>query len=430
VRLQLLALVAALSLMFVSAIFAVAETGLTRLTPAKARALDEHGRKGAKRLVRLTEHPERWMNSLLFVVLVLQTITATLVGLVSESYGAAAVVIGIFLNVVVGFVIAESIPKTWAVQNPEDAALRTGRLVSVVSKFAPLRYLTSALITVANIILPGKGLREGPWVTQAELRATLDESRVAGAIDSEEQDLIHNVLELGETIVRETMKPRTDVVSVPSSMSVENALDVAMAVGYSRLPVTGDDIDDIVGVVLMKDLIRAHQDGRNLEPITELVHDVRFVPETKRVMELLRDMQREKSHLAIVIDEYGGTAGLVTLEDLIEELLGEIVDEFDTEDHEIESLGDGSFRMSGRMGVSEVNDLVGAQLPDDDWDTVGGLIVAALGHIPLAGESVMVGGFKLVADRVQGRRIHRVRIDRLPNVDLVSESSNRHDDDY
>ena len=426
-NLELVALVAVLLLMFVSAVLAVAETGLTRLTPVKARAMHADGRRGARRLVRLAEHPERWMNSLLFVILVVQTVTATLVGVVSDSYGPAAVAIGVFLNVIVGFVIAESIPKTWAVQHPEAAALRTARLVSALSKFAPLRYLTMSLITVANVILPGKGLREGPWVTQAELRAALDESVVAGAIDADEQDLIHSVLEIGVTIVREVMKPRTDVVSVPRTTSIAAALDVAMAVGYSRLPVTGDDIDDVVGVVLVKDLVRAHQDGRNDEPIDELVHVVRFVPETKRVMALIREMQRDKSHLAIVIDEYGGTAGLVTLEDLIEELLGEIVDEFDTDDLEIEAGADGVYRVSGRMSVSEVNDLLNARLPDDDWDTLGGLIVAALGHIPLEGESVIVDGFRLAADRVQGRRIHRVKITPLPNVDLVSGSVEQDD---
>jgi CBS domain containing-hemolysin-like protein len=415
--------------MVVSAILAIAETGMTRLSPSKARALEAEKVKGAQRLVRLTTHPERWMNSLLFVVLVVQTITATLIGSFSDTYGAWAVALGVFLNVVVGFVIAESIPKTWAVQNPEAAALRTARLVSLIEHFAPLRVLTAVLIKVSNVVLPGKGLREGPWVTQAELLAALNEGVEAGAIDTHEQDLIHSVLELGETIVRECMKPRTDVVSVPSTTTVAAALDVAMAAGYSRLPVTGSDIDDVTGVVLVKDLIRADQADCHDDPVSTLAHEVRFVPETKRVMELIREMQRDKSHLAIVIDEYGGTAGLVTLEDLIEELLGEIVDEFDVEDSPVEVMADGSYRVSGRMGVGEVNDLLGAELPDDDWDTLGGLIVAALGHIPLEGESILVEGFRLTADRVAGRRIHRVRVVALPSVDLVSEAVGADDPD-
>jgi CBS domain containing-hemolysin-like protein len=206
------------------------------------------------------------------------------------------------------------------------------------------------------------------------------------------------------------MVPRTDMVTVTSDFRVADAMEVVILNGYSRIPVTGSGVDDIVGIVLAKDLMRADRDGFEDRPVSELLRPAHYVPETKRVAELLREMQLERFHMAIVVDEYGGTAGLITLEDIIEELLGEIVDEFDVEDPMIEPLSDGGVRVDARMPLGEVNALLDAALPEGDWDTIGGLLLSALGRVPNEGESVDVDGWRLAAHRVHGRRIGRVNI--------------------
>jgi putative hemolysin len=197
---------------------------------------------------------------------------------------------------------------------------------------------------------------------------------------------------------------------------VAEAMEVAIANGYSRIPLQEDGIDDIVGLVYAKDLMRASREGRTSATARTLARSARFVPETKRVAELMREMQAEKFHMAVAIDEYGGTAGLVTLEDLIEELVGEIVDEFDVEDPLLEPLPGGDVRVAARMPLDELNELLHVSLPEGDWDTVGGLVFNLLGHVPVEGESVRVDGHLLRAERVQGRRIGRVRVSRVPDV--------------
>ena len=266
-------------------------------------------------------------------------------------------------------------------------------------------------------------MKEGPFVSEMELLATVGEAAESGQIEADERSLIHSVIEFGDTIVREVMRPRPDMMSVSATATVSDALSQAIQAGYSRIPVYGDNIDDIAGVVFVKDLITADRANRGDHAVQTLLHEVRFVPETKRTLEMLREMQRDKLHIAMVVDEFGGTAGLVTLEDLIEELVGEIVDEFDTEESLVEPIDDRTWRVNARMSVFEVNDLLHIVLPDDDWDTVGGLVMGVLGHLPREGEKVELDGHELVADRVQGRRVVRVRI-RVAEVVVTDEDDN------
>jgi CBS domain containing-hemolysin-like protein len=206
------------------------------------------------------------------------------------------------------------------------------------------------------------------------------------------------------------MVPRTDMVAVESTARICDVVEIAIAAGFSRIPVYDQGIDDIVGVAFIKDLIRAEREGNSEQPVSTIMREAHFVPETKRVSELMREMQSKKFHQAIVVDEYGGTSGLVTLEDLIEELVGEIEDEYDVEEPPVEQLDDGDVRVTARMAIDQVNELLGSDLPEGDWDTVGGLVYSLLGHMPTEGESVECDGYLLTAERVQGRRIGRVRI--------------------
>ncbi len=258
----------------------------------------------------------------------------------------------------------------------------------------------------------GRGRNGAPAVSEDELIALTDAAAEADAIEDTERDMIASALALDRTVVREVMAPRADMVTADADMTVTAALEIAISHGLSRLPVCRNDIDDVVGVVLLKDLALTERSGGGDRPVHDSMRRAMFVPETKRVDELLSEMRTAGGHLAVVVDEYGGTAGLVTLEDLVEELVGEIVDEFDRPEPLLEPLAGGEALVHGRMPVDQLNTLVGAELPDDDWDTVGGLIFSTLGHVPEVGEAVEVDGLKLRVEHMQGRRITRVRLTR------------------
>jgi len=404
-------LVVVLVLLAASAMLALAETSLVRMSRAKAMALVDDGRRGAKVLVRLTENPQGFLNPLLLLVLICQLVVATLVGVLAASwFGAWGVLAATVFEIVVIFVLGEAVPKNWAVHHPERAALLSAPLVSALVGFWPIRMVSSALIGLANLLIGQKGGYLGSHVTESELLAMADVALEGDVIETEERALIHSIIEFGDTVVREVMVPRPDMVTIGAGETVEAVLARALEAGFSRLPAVEQHVDDVVGIAYTKDMIRTVRMGKGGDAVRSHLRVAHFVPETKRVSDMMRVMQAEKFHLAVVVNEYGGTAGLVTLEDLIEELVGEIVDEFDVEEAPVERLGSGELRVSARLPVDEVNELVDAQLPTGAWDTVGGLVFDLLGHVPDAGESVTVGGLRLVADRVNGRRIERVRI--------------------
>ncbi len=228
--------------------------------------------------------------------------------------------------------------------------------------------------------------------------------------DRKEIELISSVLEFSDTIVREVMVPRTDMVTIRENDVSDLAVDLVVEHGFSRLPVTGEGFDDIRGIVYAKDLLRFLDEGSPPAAVSQLMRPAYFVPETKRVSDLLRDMQSGKVHIAVVVDEFGGTAGIVTIEDLIEELVGEIVDEHDTEEALVEVADDGNLLVDGRLSVEELSELVGVDLPDEEWDTVGGLVLGLAGRVPRESESFDVEGVTLTATRVQGRRVARVTV--------------------
>ena len=404
--------VAIVVLLLLAALLSAAEAALTRVTRPRAEDLVAEGRRNAQTLAELVRRPEQTVTTVVFLRIACQLVQATLVGVVAnELLGPIGVAVAIALDVAVVFVVAESAPKTWAVLDPERVALAAAPPVRALAAIAPLRWVARGLIGLTNVLLPGKGLKHGPFVSsEEELLAVAEIGVEEGVIEEGERALIESIIEFGDTIVREVMVPRPDMVTVSAKFRVADVMEVVLLNGYSRVPVCGDGLDDVVGLAYAKDLMGAERDGKQDVPVDQLVRPARFVPETKRVPEMLREMQRDKFHMAVVVDEYGGTAGLVTLEDLIEELVGEIADEFDLDDPIIEPLPAGGFRVNARMPLDEVNDLLGARLPEGDWDTVGGLVYDRMGHVPVEGEWVDVPGWRLTAQRIQGRRIGRVAI--------------------
>lgn len=399
-------------LLFVFAtVLALAETAFTRMNRIRAIALEEEGRKGAGRLVKMLEQPEATLNSLLFLVLVSQLTSASLLGAVLERQaGAWGLVIGLVIQILLYFVLGEVAPKTYAIQHPERAALRVSGFLWAITTFWPLRVMSRGLIGLANVILPGKGLKEGPFVTEQDLRTMADVAADTDAIEREERELIHSIFEFGDTVVREVMCPRPDMVAVPVDATVEDAVRTAIDGGFSRLPVFEGTTDDIVGIVYLKDLVRRARMGEGSVTLRVAMRPAKFVPEQKRVAELLGEMRTQRFHMAMVVDEHGGTAGLVTLEDLVEEIVGEISDEYDADEPKLEPIADGGIRAPGRTPIDEVNEALDAELPDEEWDTLGGLVFNVLGRVPEQGESFRFQGLDFRVDRIDGRRITTVSI--------------------
>lgn len=403
-------------LLLVLVFLAVAEMGLSRISKHRAQSMADAGSKSGKALLWLISEPERWVNPLLLTVNICQTVQATLTGIVANSlFGGAGVAIGVVLNVIVFFVLAEAVPKTYAVMYPERAAKLAARPVSALVRFPLLRWISRGLIGLTNVIVKGKGLEKGPFVNEQELLGIVETAAEEGVVEHEERELIESIIEFGDTVVREVMVPRPDMVTVEYLATVTQALDVAIEHGYSRLPVLGDgEDDDVVGLAYTKDLMRVEREGGGARPVTDLVRSVRFVPENKPLNRLMREMQSEKFHLAIVADEYGAISGLITLEDCLEELVGDIVDEYDEEHPEIVHVSEDCYLVDGRVAIDELDDVLDTELPDDDWDTLGGLVFNTLGHVPTEGEHLVTHGWRFTVREMEGRRIKRVEVSREP----------------
>lgn len=403
-------------LIFVTGFLAMSETAITRVSKVKAMTMVEEGRRRSRTLLRLIERIDRVLPVILFALELCTLVAATLVGVVAEhAFGGLGVVVATAFEVVVIFVVAELAPKTWAVQHTDRAALLASPVVRLLVAFKPIGWITRALIAVTNTLLPGKGMRSGPYTSDEMLRAIADEAADEDVIEHEERTLIHSIIDFGDTVVREVMVPRPDMVAVESYARISDVIDIVIPAGFSRIPVFSQGIDDIAGIVYVKDLMRAEREGNGDGQVSDVMREAHFTPESKRVSALMREMQTGKFHMSLVVDEFGGTAGLVTLEDLIEELVGEITDEYDIEETPTEKLPDGTLVVNARMPVDEVNELLDderqTELPEsEDWDTVGGLLYSLLGHVPSEGDCADVDGHRLTAEMVQGRRIGRVRI--------------------
>jgi CBS domain containing-hemolysin-like protein len=401
-------------LLFVLIFLSLAEMSMSQMTKPRAAALAEKGAKSGKALVRLAAQPAMWVNPLLLLINVSQTVQATLTGIVANSlFGPAGVAVGVALNVVLFFVLAEAVPKTYALLNPIKGATITARPIAFVVRFWPLRMTSGLLIRLTNVIVKGKGLAQGPFIGEQEFLGIVEAAAQDSVIEHEERELIESVIEFGDTMVREIMVPRHDVVFLDDDMTVTEALDKAVVEGFSRLPVfrkDDDDVDDVVGIVYVKDLVIAERSGKGANILRDLVRTVEVVPETKLVADLMRGMQAKKFHMVIVADEYGSVTGLATLEDCLEELVGEIVDEHDDEDDSLRVLPNGDLLVDGSMPIGRLNDEISTKIPENEYDTIGGFIFGMLGRVPAIGDSVEHQGWKFSTEELDGRRIQKVRV--------------------
>ena len=403
-----LAIIAAV-LVVLAGLLSAADAALSSFSHARAEEIAAEGRPGSRRLLQILEDSPRYLNTVLLLRLLCEISAIALVTLQlydvfeGRRWPALATVIAVML--VVSFVVIGVAPRTLGRQHSVRVALVLAPPLIVVTWI--LGPVPRLLILLGNAITPGRGFAEGPFNTETELRELVDLAEASAVIEDDERKMIHSVFELGDSIAREVMVPRTDVVFIERTKNLRQTMSLFLRSGYSRIPVVGENLDDVVGVAYLKDVVRRDFEDPEVETtqrVQGVMRPAYFVPDSKPADELLREMQGRRQHLAIVIDEYGGTAGLITIEDILEEIVGEITDEYDEAEIEPETLDDGSVRVSSRYPVDELDDLVGINVIDDDVDTVGGLLAKLLGKVPIPGAVAEGHGLRFEAEAPTGRR--------------------------
>nr|WP_218851771.1 hemolysin family protein [Nocardioides panaciterrulae] len=402
-------LLVAAALVLLAGAFSGADAALGSFSRARAEELLDESRPGARRLVALLDDPPRYLNTALFLRLLCETSAIVLVTLeVNDAYAGSwwpTVVTAIAVMLLVSFVAIGVAPRTLGRQHAERTALLTAGPLTVVTRI--LGPLPALLIMVGNAITPGKGFREGPFSTETELRELVDLAEASAVIESGERRMIHSVFELGDTSAREVMVPRNDVVYIERHKNLRQTMSLFLRSGFSRVPVIGENLDDVVGMAYLKDIVRRDFEAPDVEftqRIDGVMRPAHFVPDSKPVDALLSEMQAMRQHIAVVVDEYGGTAGLVTIEDILEEIVGEITDEYDSDEVTVEVLAPGEARVSSRYPVDDLEELFGFEVEEDDVDSVGGLMAKHLGRVPIPGSSVVAHGLRFEAEGVVGRR--------------------------
>lgn len=386
-------------------VLACLEVALSRVSQVRTEELLGEGRAGAQRLARLVADPARTLNVLLLARLTCELAAAGIVTsyVLDRVAGSQAVVLAVTIMVVVAFVLIGVVPRTVGRQRADAIALLGAPVAGLLVRL--LGWLPTPFILVGNVITPGKGFREGPFASEAELRDLVERAQQRGVVEEAERDMIENVFDLSDTFVREVMVPRTEMVFIEHNKSVRQALNLALRSGFSRLPVVGDNTDDVRGVAYLKDLVRKERaEGGEALKVEEVMREPVYVPDSKPVDDLLREMQSALGHIAIVVDEYGGVAGLVTMEDVLEEIVGEIVDEYDSELPPVEELDDGGARVTARLPVDDLEQLFEVELPRGDFETAAGLLASLIGKVPIPGATAQIAGLTMKAESASGRR--------------------------
>ncbi len=408
-------IVIAIVLVIVAALLVMAETAIGRVSRGRVEDLQREGVRGSARLLDVVADRPRYVNVLLFLSTVASVTAIALVSYVGiaslqEDRGWPvwlALLVVVAIMVVVNYVVLGVAARTLGRQHADRIALRSAGVASLLAGI--LGPLATLLIVIGNALTPGRGYREGPFATQAELRELVDIAEAEDLIEDDERQMIHSVFELGDTFAREVMVPRTEMIFIERHKTLRQALSLGLRSGFSRIPVIGENSDDVIGIVYLKDVVRRvfdRRDAEQTETVESLMRPAFMVPDSKQVDELLKDMQAARTHMAIVVDEYGGTAGIVTIEDVLEEIVGEIDDEYDTAAPEVARLDEGSVRVSARMHVDDFADLIDIDVESEDEgvDTILGLMGKRLGRVPIPGATIDIDGWRLTAEQGMGRR--------------------------
>jgi len=402
-------------LLLFAGFLAGSESAINSISRVIVEQLETKSSKRAAWVQRVLAEPARYLNVVLFVRKAAE-LTATVI--VAESFVdqfdslAIAMSSAVAVMLVLSFVVVGVGPRTLGKQHAGAWIVPASIVAVVLSKV--LGPITTLLIAIGNALTPGKGFKTGPFANEAELRDLVDQAHERGLVEESEHEMIHSVFELGDTLVRELMVPRTEMVWIEGSKNLRQGLSLALRSGFTRIPVVGENLDNIIGIAYVKDLAkRTHEyrESEQSELVSNHLRPATFIPETKTAAELLKEMQRDQIHLAIVVDEYGGTAGLITIEDLLEEIVGEIADEYDDDLDEIEWIEEGSkARVSARLHIEDLADHLEIELDEserEDVDTIGGFMAKVLGRVPIPGSEIELHGWRITAERPVGRR-HRI----------------------
>ncbi|MEC9488542.1 MAG: hemolysin family protein [Halanaerobium sp.] len=411
--LEVIQLLVLLILLLCSAFFSGSETALMVANRVKLRELSQEGNKKAGTVESMLKHPERLLTTILVgnnLVNIAASAIAT--SLAISFFGGKGVGIATGVMTILVLTFGEIIPKSFSAQRPERMSMRVAPyirylgiiLTPVIKVFVWLTHKVNML----GGIQPGG---QSHFVTEEEILRYVHVGEREGIIERKEKEMINSIFEFGDTLVKEVMIPRIDIVAVEANTKLPILLKLFQEKGHSRVPVYKETIDDIIGVVYAKDLLIFVEEGLETPvEIKKIMREAYYVPEAKRVDQLLTELQKERIHMAIVLDEYGGTAGIVTIEDLIEEIVGEIQDEYDQEEREIEFLGDGEILVDGRVDIDELNDLLDISLPAEDYETISGFILSRLGYLPEEGEELQFADLMLKVDQVENHRILKIKL--------------------
>jgi putative hemolysin len=423
--LQLTILVVALIL---CAIASAAETALTSVSRIRLKNMVEDGDQRAKQIEQLLNEPNTFLSTILVVnsvaVIVASSMATVLALHFSETWGE---LLSTVLSSVIVLIFCEITPKTAAVQNPlRWARALIGPVRGAAWVLRPIVWTLSVVTTFLVRMVGGPVRRKGPFVTEEELRMLVTVGEEEGILEEEETEMIHSIFEFADTTAREVMVPRIDMVTLPSDMTVNQAVDLALQGGFSRIPVYEADIgvDEIIGVLYTKDLLKQLHEGHHDFPVRELVRSAYYVPETKKLDDLLREIRQNRVHMVIVVDEYGSVAGLVTIEDLVEEIVGDIKDEYDREENLYEKVNDHEYIFDAKIGIYDFNDIMDTHLGDADYDTLGGFVYSQLDKIPSAGDVVMHDHLKFTVLATRGRRITQIRVENVADADSEEAEQN------
>ena len=402
------AIAAIILLLGFAGFLAATESALTSISRVLIEELES--KRGGELLRKFSLQPAKYLNVILLVRKTCElTATVLLASILLRNYPSAqAMSLTVLIMVIVSYVVVGVGPRTIGKQHPHTWA-RAGIGVAFFLAFI-LGPVTKLLITIGNAITPGVGFRTGPFTNEAELRDLVDQAHERGLVESDEHEMIHSVFELGDTLVRELMVPRTDMVWIEKDKSLRQALSLALRSGFSRVPVIGESLDQIIGIAYVKDLARRtldHHESETTERVEQHMRPATFVPESKIAADLLKEMQRDQIHLAIVVDEYGGTAGIITIEDILEEIVGEIADEFDDGVEAFTWISEGKARAKATLHIEDLADELGIEISEEDFedvDTIGGLMAQKLGRVPIAGSTITMGQYLITSERPVGRR--------------------------
>ena len=422
--LQLIILIISLIL---CAMASAAETALTSVSRIKLKNLVEEGDKKALEIENLIAKPNVFLSTILVVnsvaVIVASSMTTVLALRFFPNFGE---LIGTILISLVVLIFCEITPKTTAVQNPVRWARILVNPVKLAAWLLHPLIVTLSAITNSLIRLTGGQIKHrGPFVTEEELRLLVNVGEEEGVLEEEETDMIHSIFEFADTTVREVMVPRIDMITLESDASVDEAVDLALQGGFSRIPVYEETIDNIIGVLFTKDMLKQLREGHNSLPIRELVRPAYFVPESKKLDDLLREIRQKRTHMAIVVDEYGSVAGLVTIEDLVEEIVGDIQDEYDREENLYEKVTQFEYIFNAKINIDDFNELMDTDLENEDYDTLGGFLLGQLDKIPVAGDTISFKNFTFTILTTRGLRITKVKVERIDTQALSQHATNQ-----